>query len=536
LKKEFNNQFDVIDVSTGDSYQGIDGIGIIVNNIYIENIQQIKDIIEEHKILKVNFVFIQAKTSETFESAEMLNLSNSVKDFFAEEQQLILTKEVKDKIELKQFIFENYALMTDGEPICNLYFATLGKSINTVIENIRKKIEAEIKDLDFFSDVNFNLFGANSLKKLYLKISEDTSTTFSFSSTPVSLPDIVDIEEAYWGLVKFKEFRKLIINDEEDKIKSVFEDNVRDYQGNTPVNIKIENTLKNIDRNIFPILNNGLTIVADEKISSKGGLQFTIKNYQIVNGCQSSYSLFNNREIDGINDVEIPIKLVFTDNENIKNKIIVATNSQTKIEDEQLLALLNFQKNLEDYYKTQASIETLYYERRNGQYNTEKIQKIRIISKSDQLKAISAMFLHLPHLASGYKGKLFKQVKDKLFSEYDKFSPYYVSSLCLYKLERTIRTGYIDKSFYKARFHILMLFKLIVCGENKPLMNSKEIDCKSKEILNIVKEDDLFTTYINNKAIPIIQKSQINIEEKGALYTDANTNKLIETYKNLEKK
>ncbi|KJU84432.1 heavy metal translocating P-type ATPase [Candidatus Magnetobacterium bavaricum] len=71
-------------------------------------------------------------------------------------------------------------------------------------------------------------------------------------------------------------------------MRNVFYDNVRDYLGENPVNQKIDKTLKDAKYDIFSILNNGITIVADKKNSNVGRL-FSISNYQIVNGCQTTF-------------------------------------------------------------------------------------------------------------------------------------------------------------------------------------------------------------------------------------------------------
>ena len=72
---------------------------------------------------------------------------------------------------------------------------------------------------------------------------------------------------------------------------NVFEDNVRDFQGdNNDVNGGIASTLNNDDSEIFSVLNNGVTIVASS--ISPTGDQFTINDYQIVNGCQTSNVLY----------------------------------------------------------------------------------------------------------------------------------------------------------------------------------------------------------------------------------------------------
>ena len=102
IKNEFNNDFVIEDVSTGKN-QGIDGLAIIVNNQFINSIQEIDDIIEETKILVVQFIFIQSKTSTKFESSEIGNFCFTVKDFFSETPQLPMTVEVKEKCEIIRF-------------------------------------------------------------------------------------------------------------------------------------------------------------------------------------------------------------------------------------------------------------------------------------------------------------------------------------------------------------------------------------------------------------------------------------------------
>ncbi|KJU87068.1 hypothetical protein MBAV_000738, partial [Candidatus Magnetobacterium bavaricum] len=43
LKNEFNNEFEIDNISTGEA-QGIDGLGIIVNNQFINTTKEIEDI------------------------------------------------------------------------------------------------------------------------------------------------------------------------------------------------------------------------------------------------------------------------------------------------------------------------------------------------------------------------------------------------------------------------------------------------------------------------------------------------------------
>lgn len=74
------------------------------------------------------------------------------------------------------------------------------------------------------------------------------------------MPDIQNITQAYLGYIDYDEFKKLIITDSGEINKSVFYDNVRDYQGENDVNRAIATTLEE-SAGIFVLLNNGVTII-----------------------------------------------------------------------------------------------------------------------------------------------------------------------------------------------------------------------------------------------------------------------------------
>jgi hypothetical protein len=101
------------------------------------------------------------------------------------------------------------------------------------------------------------------------------------------------------------------------------------------------------DKEAFVLLNNGVTVVADDL--SVTGDNFTLTGFQIVNGCQTSHVLFNNRS-NIPDDIHIPIKLIVSPEDILKNQIIKATNRQTVVKLEELSALTDFQKSLEQYY------------------------------------------------------------------------------------------------------------------------------------------------------------------------------------------
>lgn len=113
-------------------------------------------------------------------------------------------------------------------------------------------------------------------------------------------------------------------------------------------------------------MNNGVTIIA--RTLRTTGNRFYIEDYQIVNGCQTSHVLFDQREVVD-ESVMVPLRLIATQDEEVTASIVKATNRQTEVRAEQLLALGEFQKKLELFFQAQEEPRRLYYERRSRQYN-----------------------------------------------------------------------------------------------------------------------------------------------------------------------
>ena len=306
---------------------------------------------------------------------------------------------------------------------------------------------------------------------------------------------------------------------------------VRDFLGLdekvNKVNENINKTLSEKQFSLFQLLNNGITIIAEEK---KGrGDHFILSNYQIVNGCQTSNVLFLNRDLDGISNLFIPIKLIITDDQDIRDKIIVSTNNQTQIKEEQLLALTSFQKGLEEFYKNMG--DGLYYERRKSQYSFDaSIKKKTIIDIREQIKTYVAMFLEEPHVVSGYFGKVYKERNSQIFLKDHKYEPYYLSGLTHYKFKTLINTKKIDRKYNKARYHIFMLFRKIAEPNEKVEPASNKIKKYSDAIIEILRDDKQCLKHFLN-ATEIIDSAAINIEEQKEIYKKSTTNALIEEFK-----
>jgi cold shock CspA family protein len=87
------------------------------------------------------------------------------------------------------------------------------------------------------------------------------------------------------------------------------------------------------------------------------------------------------------------------------------------------------------------------------------------------------MFLNEPQSTHRYYGELLKAYEDKLFQEGHNPYPYYCSGYAYSLLERFFVQKKLNAKNYRAfRFHLLMLFRLLIETEQLPYLNSKKIE------------------------------------------------------------
>lgn len=479
--------FDLEEITTGPKTQGIDGIAIIVNQKIVNTTDDIDSLIEFNKNISVKFVIIQSKISPSFDSAQISNLLTYSTLFFGDDNSMFRTDEMKKFIELKNYIFSKGDKLRKN-PELIFYYVTLGtwnddQNLLAVI-NVGKET---LRKTNLFSQIKFLTYGSEEIQELFRKTKEKYRVTFKFEKR-VTMYSEGDDEVGYSGVLPFREYKKLILNNN-GTTKAVFEDNIRDYLGPNPdVNKGIAATLRGGNSNSFCMLNNGITIVASS-ISIHGD-NATIEDYQVVNGCQTSNILIENMDAtENIDDLIIPVRIIATKDENLKNNITRATNSQTGIKKDQLEALSTFQKKLEEYYTTFNDENALVYERRTGQYRDSGIQKNRIVTITSQIKAVSAMFLDEPSGVSGQYGTVAKRVGNEIFKPADKPIIYYSSSLALYKIENLFKTHKIDKKYRRSRYHAMMLFRMIVSEGDMPRFNARAMEEYCQRIVNILEND-----------------------------------------------
>lgn len=288
----FSSDFEKIETMNigGGGDTGIDGIAVIVNDRFVSNIEEIEDIKKYSGGIEVKFIFIQSKISPKFESDKIGNFIFGVKDFFKPISQIKFNEHIRNFKEIKDFLYSK-SIDFKSNPVCQMYYITTGKWTNdTNVLGVVNSGKTELKQTGNFRDVIFDCIDADKLANIYKEIKNKVQKEIVFEKRAV-LPSINGIDQAYIGILPITEYIKLISDSDGNMQKNLFYDNVRDFLGTNPVNNEIKETLMDINlQNKFGILNNGVTIVA--KTLNPTGDKFTISDFQIVNGCQTSHIIF----------------------------------------------------------------------------------------------------------------------------------------------------------------------------------------------------------------------------------------------------
>lgn len=531
-----------LDISTtgGGLDLGLDGLVIIANNKVITSLVEVEELNKSIDI-DVKLYFIQAKRGK-LELEELRTFYSGVEDFLNLEKykaegknlKVLVNDNIKDKYKILEAL-RNTKRIQSSIKYYLYYFYAGSSDKNESIDIEKDKIIKKIIDINIGSPTSSNIFiktcNGDDLIKMYKSISNTIEKTIKPEDKIILTGNIDNIiNKSMLMSVSFNEFLKLIRDEKDQLIYSVFEDNVRDFQSKSELNKSIRDSLnkstnknneKDIDnKRFFGILNNGITIIADKV--TEDGKNITLKNYQIVNGCQTSNILFESRNVEGINDVFVTIKLLETNNENLKNTVIRSTNSQTEIKAEQLISLSDFSRKLEDYYRALARDNRipLYYERRSNQYRLDPdIKQINIITMASQIKGFTACILGKPEELSGSYKKMLEEFKKSL-EKNNKESVYYLSALIYYRMQSYFRNNSIDSKNRKMQYYIMLAVSLLLIGKSETSkLNSNKIDISCKKAINYLSDDikslNLFKYALNIVEQKIFDKTKDRYRDKN---------------------
>lgn len=523
--------FDTAEVVVGDDKEkgsgtdtGIDGIAILVEDKLVTDVEEFNELASESPSLDVEFIFVQSETSAGFDAAKIGSFAFGVSDFFRDVPQIPRNAHVAKAAALRKAIYEHSSQFKKGNPRCKMFYVTTGKVLPDVNLDARaSSAESDLYNLGQFESVSFTRIGANDLQKLYRRTRTAATAEFNFVNKLTVTEQIEGVAQAYSGIIPWSEFSKIITNESGVLQRGLFVDNVRDFQDYNGVNTEIKESLRSTVKNRFILMNNGITIIA-RKIQPTG-IKFVLEDYQIVNGCQTSNVLYDNRDV--LDDtVLIPIRLIGTENEVVTNAIIRATNRQTEVREEQFFALEDYAKKLEEFFKAYPPASRIYFERRSRQYEALAIEKVRVIVFPNMVRAFAGMFLNEPHRTTRNYAGLKKKVGGEIFGKDHRMEPYYVSAFALYRLEYMFRNSKLDAKFKAARFQILMAVRLLAAGYDMPDMKANKMEAYCKTIADALQDAQRAEELILLAATFIEEASSGNFDS-DTIRTEPFTQKVI---------
>lgn len=498
-----SRHFDPSNVSLGQGEVGIDGIGIFANDILVTTFQEIESIFvdangKKNADISVFIVFTQAKTSESFVLSEFTHFLTSVLDF-VKNGTINNNVKARELQKMLKYIIDNPTQLSKN-PDCHIIYAYTGKFLSEdTINNSINAYNGCLQDLNIFDEIKFSIYDSKKIVTVCRSIKNSVEKTVFMENCSI-LPHIENVQEAFIGAIKCKDYVNLITNEDGLLLSYLFEDNVRYFQGHNKVNSEMQATISDEGRQqAFSLLNNGVTIIAKE--IRRTANNFLLRNFQIVNGCQTSFVLYENRKKLNDNSYVI-VKLISSTDKGVADSIVKTTNRQTPVTDEAFETLRDFHKDLEDVYSSYDMPYRLFYERRSKQYESADINKNRIVSFPSQTAAYVAMFLGEPQSTHRYYGELLKSYKTKMYQEEDIKSQYSIASMYIFFIDKYLREKEYD-SYRKYKFHIALLCRIFVSGNKLPKANSKDMEKLCSKLYETLKDEHVFELNVK-KAIKII--------------------------------
>ena len=494
ILKDFDLSYEELAFGNVDdgSDGGIDGFFFFINKEYAgdgyaesisQNVTEIdteEDIIspinDDFKIntrifnrnILLELYIIQAKGSNSFAESVFERVLPTLKNLFdfgkSYEE---LCDYYNERLLEKAFLFRKFYLQSSVlHPVLRLSFVYASKGdSSTINERVRNRGNILKQDiLSYFSSVEVNVeyLGARELLT-QSRIEKKYTLSLNFVSNYLS-----GGQNSYILLSKLTDYYNFIKEDSGSIKKYIFDSNVRDYQGNVAVNKDIRATLDQPDANLdFWWLNNGVTILASQ--ASIAGNTISLDDVQIINGLQTTYSIFNyfmeNPSAITTENRSISIKIIVIDQNlpQTRDKIIKATNFQTAIQSYSLRATDQIQRDIESYFGTKG----WFYDRRKNYYKNIGKPANRIVSIQYLSQAYMSIILRKPQSARSNPVSLIQTdgTYSRIFNETVNPDVYMFCAKLMKTIESYLRRNSLQ-DWKIVKYHIAM-FSLIKHFETK---------------------------------------------------------------------
>ena len=507
----------------GDEF-GVDGIAVVIQGEIACDRQEAKDKLSATKNPSVEFIFFQAKTGTNYDYGDISKFFDAVSGFF-NGQLAGESAAVDDLIGAREAVYESG--IGKRNPKISCYYITTGNYEEPArIQKLRSTFCDQLKEMNIFevNGIKVELVGARELQQWYRSATTSSEVVIEFPRNVV-MPINSHVEEAYIGYIDASNLLKLFVTEADHGKaaginRAVFFDNIRDYDAKSAINLGIKESVRTGSGAEFVFRNNGITVVS--KNIDRTGDKFKLEDFQIVNGCQTSNIVFDlvygetgidNSENAALADaIQVPFRLIGSKDDDFVSSIIVGTNRQNPVRDDQFWALRPFMKSLEEYCRNLEQDDIIFLERRDNQYRNQEVERTRIMQPSVLTRAVAACLLFQPQRANrDYRGIL-AEYGSFLFLDSQDVRIYHAAAYLYYKLEFLWRNQRIDNSLKIFRYFILAGIGLRVTdAQNVFTMKSGQIPAVAEKFLKICKDEEKLKMSVTK----VVQVIEDRLQELG---------------------
>ncbi len=416
---------------------------------------------EERQILSLlAHQFFQDDEIQTLTKAQIDTKFKRLKAFYQ--------KCVDGDINSMEKAFESYSMAYNINNLSNqnrinkirLIILTDGKATRNLKELPSEKIDDTI--------IDFRVIDINYLYKIYLSANSGGDFEINVNLPSLKIETTSDEYQSYLSYMKGSELVKIY----GEFGQKLFEQNVRtflQFRGN--VNKGLRNTIE-YNPEMFFAYNNGITATASEVEINDSGYITKIKNFQIVNGAQTTSAIYassiNKKNPIDVSKVSVQMKLSVVKDKEKQNdfvsKVSEYANTQNKVNKSDFFSNSPFHKEIKKYSQSTwvAAVggsqrrTHWFYERVRGEYLNEQTYLTESEKKQFQLENPKKQFIDKKLLGKSENTWL---QKPYIVSKGAEFSLNYFAVTITDKLEKDNLA--ITESYFKDSICKIIMFKEI---------------------------------------------------------------------------
>lgn len=525
-----SNDEALLDTICVDDYfdSGIDSICIRVNGHIVTSLDFLKFIIEKDKgIRTAEIILIQSKCKDKFDLKEISTFILGVQNFLEPVSSRKLNAKVQLWFNIKNEILENVQYWTDMNHIDVRLFYAAANATWTNSSEVLGSFETLKKAAERFENGVYKIespvfIDEKRLQKISVNENETYSAKLALQGTPLQLAG----DDSVMGcaaIINATDLLGILIDETTGNLKrGLFEENVRDYQGNTNVNQSIRETIKNAPES-FILRNNGITILAN-RLEYPNLNSVRITNPQIVNGCQTcSVIYYAHKEGLDLSKVQVFARIISTNETETINSIVSANNNQNMVHDMINEITKEYHKKLETYFREYddvAESRHVYYERRSKSLANENICAYQKCTFKTLIQSSVAVWFDAPYDAVDSEFRLLPKYKDQVFSDNHMEICYYASANLFSVFDLLVYENRIDSTWRSARPFICYLVKKNISPNSVSLNDNAASEALARKILSLLKNPNEYLEEFERALNIFIKAKELFKQQNNKLMND----------------